>query len=273
MNWALMANLTWDYGQDTIGYTLGAVAELNQKNWTLRYGYFEMPAYINAGDVGSGNSGEDEFLAWPARGHFAPIFKSYAMATELEERYTLGPHPGVLAWLNHADIDTYQDATRILLASGPNADLTPAQAYHYAYGVGLNWEQELTSTIGVFSRLGLNDGKTQALEFSDANWSASLGLSIKGGSWHRPNDTVGIGGAISGLSKNNQAYLNAGGVGIELGDGALNYNPERALETYYRFEWLQGVDTTLDYQLFSNPGANQARGPVSVFGVRLHFEL
>jgi high affinity Mn2+ porin len=270
-----MANLTWDYGQDSIGYSLGAVAEFNQKNWTLRYGYFEMPAYINAGNTGSGNGGEDEFLTWPGRGRFAPIFKSYSMAAEFEQRYSIGSHPGairVLGWLNHADDDTYQAAAAILLSGGPEADISPAQKYHYAAGFGLNWEQQLTKDVGVFSRLGWNDGHTQDLEFSDANWTESAGVSIKGGRWNRPDDTLGIGGAVSGLSKDHQAFLNAGGLGIELGDGALNYKAEKVLETYYKLRVLKGFDSTLDYQFIANPGADVARGPVSVFGIRFHLE-
>jgi high affinity Mn2+ porin len=276
MNWALGANLTWDFGQDTIGYSLGAFAELNQQDWTLRYGYFEMPMYINAGNFGSGNGGEDQVLTLPGRGSFAPIFKSYSMATEFERRYTVDSHPGairILAWLNRSNIDTYKDATAILLAQGPDADISPAQAYHYAYGFGLNLEQEITGDIGAYSRIGWNDGQTQALEYSDANWSTSLGVSIKGGAWGRPDDTVGFGGVLSGLSKHNQAFLNAGGLGIELGDGALTYGPETAFETYYSLKLLEGVATTFDYQFVSNPGANRDRGPVSIFGVRLHSQL
>ncbi len=276
MNWAMVGNLTWDFGQDTIGYSLGATVELNQKNWTLRYGYFEMPEYINAGNVGSGNGGEDEFLVLPGRGSFAPIFKSYAMATEFEQRYSLGSHPGAvrfLAWMNHANIDTYQDAAAILLAAGPGADISPAQTYHYAFGFGLNWEQEIAKDFGVYSRIGWNDGQTQALEYSDANWSASLGISFKGSEWDRPDDTVGFGGVMSGLSRHNQAFLKAGGLGIELGDGAINYDPEKALETYYNFEMWKGISATVDYQLFLNPGSNQDRGPVSIFGIRMHADL
>jgi high affinity Mn2+ porin len=276
MNWAMVANLTWDFGQDTVGYTLGAAVELNQPEWTLRFGYFEMPAYINAGDVGSGNGGEDQLLVWPARGSFAPIFKSYSMAMEYERRYAIDSHPGVvrlLAWLNHANIDTYQAATAILLADGPNADIAPGQAYHSAFGFGLNWEQEITKRIGVYSRLGWNDGQTQALEYSDANWSASLGFSLKAGAWNRPEDTIGFGSVISGLSRHNQEFLNAGGLGIELGDGKLNYSPEIAVETYYNFQVWKGIQSTIDYQFVANPGANMDRGPVSIFAIRMHEEL
>ncbi|MEA3198405.1 MAG: high affinity Mn2+ porin [Gammaproteobacteria bacterium] len=276
MNWALMANLTWDYGQDTIGYGTGATVELNQPNWTLRYGFFQMPAYVNTGNVGSGNGGEDQILAWPARGKYAPLFKSWSMATELEGRYGVNAHPGAirfLAWADEADDDTYQEAATILRANGPNADISPAQAYHYSYGFGLNWEQEVIENVGMFSRLGWNDGRSQALEFSDANWSASLGIQVKGGYWNRPNDTVGLGGVVSGISSDNQKFLAAGGFGIEDGDGALTYGRESVVETYYDAELWKGIHGTLDYQYIQNPAFNRDRGRVSVFGGRIHAEF
>ena len=275
MNWALMANLTWDYGQDSIGYSLGATAELNQPDWTLRYGFFEMPAYINAGNAGSGNGGEDQFLTHPARGSFAPIAKSYAMATEFEQRYSVNAHPGavrLLAWLDDASRDTFWAATAILQAQGPNADLSSVQGYHHSYGLGVNWEQEVAEDVGLFSRLGWNNGKAQALEFADANWSASFGVSIKGSAWNRANDTLGVGGAVSGLSRDLRKYLMAGGLGIELGDGALDYAPEKALDTYYDFQLWKGVQATFDYQFIANPGTNRARGPANVLGFRFHGE-
>jgi high affinity Mn2+ porin len=276
MNWALMANLAWDYGQDSIGYSLGATAELNQADWTLRYGFFEMPAYINAGNVGSGNGGEDQFLTYPTRGHFEPIYKSYAMATEYERRYDVGSHPGavrLLAWLDDASRDTFQAATDLLVSEGADADLSSVQGYHHSFGFGFNWEQAVTENVGVFSRLGWNNGKAQALEFSDANWFASLGVSVKGSAWNRANDTIGVGAAVSGLSPDLQKYLMAGGLGIELGDGALNYSPEKALETFYNFEVSKGIQAAVDYQFIADPATNRARGPVNVVGLRFHFEL
>ena len=46
-NWAIMENGAWDYPADTRGYTLGGVVELNQPNWTLRYGAFAEPKQAN----------------------------------------------------------------------------------------------------------------------------------------------------------------------------------------------------------------------------------
>src|SRR5437899_12024928 len=43
MNWALMANEAWDFPADSLGYITGFAAELNQPQWAVRYGLFQMP--------------------------------------------------------------------------------------------------------------------------------------------------------------------------------------------------------------------------------------
>ena len=58
------------------------------------------------------------------------------------------------------------------------------------------------------------------------------------------------------------------------GDGNLSYALEEVMETYYSFSlWERYVHLTFDYQFIANPAFNQTRGPVSVFGARLHVEL
>ena len=140
MNWAMMGNLTWDYGQDTVGYTTGFAVELNQPKWALRYGFFQMPRDKN------GFTGDDRFLKWPSGGAYGPFLRAWAMAAEFERRYSINAHPGAirfLAWLDEADFASYQAATAILRANGPGADISAARAYRYKYGFGLNWEQEI----------------------------------------------------------------------------------------------------------------------------------
>ncbi|HLH77054.1 MAG TPA: carbohydrate porin [Candidatus Binataceae bacterium] len=276
MNWAMMGNLAWDYGQDTIGYTTGAAMELNQPKWALRYVFFTMPPYHNLQNVGSGDSGDDQYLMWPARGSYGPFLRSWAMATEVERRYGINAHPGairLLAWLDEANMASYLGAAAILRANGANANISPAQGYHYKYGFGLNWQQEIMHHVGMFSRLGWNDGRCQALEYTDVNWTASLGVSVAGEMWRRPGDCFGLAGVISGASSENQKFLAAGGLGILDGDGALNYGSEKVVETFYSLRIWRNVQLTVDYQLVANPAFNQARGPVSVLGTRLYFEV
>ena len=109
--------------------------------------------------------------------------------------------------------------------------------------------------------------------FTDIDASLSFGTSIKGARWGRPNDTVGVGAAVNGLSRDHRDFLAAGGLGVLVGDGQLNYRLERVLETYYSLSLLAGTTLTFDYQLLTNPGYNADRGPVSVFSGRLHAEF
>ena len=55
----------------------------------------------------------------------------------------------------------------------------------------------------------------------------------------RPDDTVGIGGAINGLSAAHRDFLAAGGTGLLIGDGRLNYRTERILEAYYAYSVIK----------------------------------
>lgn len=270
MNWAMMGNVSWDYGQDTVGYTTGIALELNRPKWTLRYGFFQMPAAKN------GYTGDDQYLLWPTRGAYGPFLRSWAMATELERRWTIHSHPGAvrfLAWLNEADMATYAAATAILKEYGSGADISAARAYRYKYGFGLNWEQEVMKNVGMFSRLGWNDGQEETWTFTDIDYSASLGVSVKGAGWGRPDDTFGLAGIAGGASRANQEFLEAGGTDMLDGDGALNYGWEKVLETYYDFKIWKSLHGAADYQHIVNPAFNRDRGPVNVFGGRLHWEF
>ena len=42
---------------------------------------------------------------------------------------------------------------------------------------------------------------------------------------------------------------------------------------YYDYKITKHLRGALDYQFFANPAFNNDRGPVSVFGTRLHFEF
>jgi high affinity Mn2+ porin len=271
MNWATMANLAWDYGQDTVGFTTGLAVELNQPKWALRYGFFQMPAQKN------GYTSEDQFLKWPfGDGADGQFWRSWAMMMEFERRYSVNGHPGAirfLAWLDEADFASYDAATALLKADGPGADISAARAYRFKYGFGLNWEQEVAKNTGLFSRLGWNDGHNESWTFSDANWSASLGVSVKGEAWRRPDDAFGLAGIVSGASRDNQRFLEAGGVDLTDGDGALSYCPEKVVEVYYNFQIWKTVHATLDYQFVTDPAFNRDRGPVSIFGARLHWDF
>jgi len=269
MNWALMANEAWDYPADAIGFTTGIALELNQPDWTLRYGFFQVPRVANS------LTAEDQIFKWPydSSAEDGPILEAWAMVTEFERRFSIKDHPGVirfLAYLNRANMGSYQDAV-----NDPTrpADITASAAYRYKYGFGLNLEQEIVKNIGVFSRLGWSDGQNQAWMFSDVDYTATAGISVNGEAWRRPGDTFGLAGVANGISQVHQEFFEAGGTGILAGDGNLNYGWEKILETYYDCQVWKAIHAALDYQFVDNPAFNTARGPVSVFGARLHWEF
>jgi len=255
MNWAFMANEAWDYPADSIGFITGFAVELNQPRWALRYGFFQMPRTSNG-------------TALDAR-----YLQAWGMVVEFERRFTLNEHPGavrLLAFLNQANMGSYQEAVDSPIRP---ADIEASRAYRFKFGFGLNVEQELVTNVGVFSRLGWSDGKNEAWAFTDVDRTASMGVSVKGAFWNRPNDTVGLAGALNAISSEHQDFFAAGGTGILAGDGALNYGFEKLLETYYDFQVWRTIHVAFNYQFIINPAFNRDRGPVSVFAGRLHMEF
>ncbi len=127
MNWA-SSMLTWDYPADTVGFTTGIAFELNQPDWAVRYGWFQLPSHPN------GFTSDDRIFMWPVEpgeitsdGEF---WKQWGMMLELERRWRVEDHPGAIrlqAWLDHGFLASYNAATALLLASPPPPN-TPAGA-------------------------------------------------------------------------------------------------------------------------------------------------
>jgi high affinity Mn2+ porin len=266
MNWAMITNLSWDFPADSVGYTTGIAVELNQPRWAVRYGFFQVPSAQNA------FTADDQVLTFPHSGGDGPFFRAWGMVTEFERHYA-STHAGtirVLSFVNEANTIGYREATPLLLANGPGADLSSARAYRRKYGFGLNWEQKITDNVGVFSRLGWNNGQVEGWMYNDSNWTGSLGTSVKGAFWRRKKDTFGLAFVVSGASRSNQEFLEAGGADILDGDGALTYGSEKVMEAYYNFAIWKNIQVTPDYEFVDNPAFNRDRGPVSVFGIRFH---
>jgi len=255
MNWSIWAPGAFDYTADKLGLSYGATAELNQKQWALRSGYFLMDAVSNSNNFDTN------------------VFRRGEYVIELETRYSLFSQPGKLrtiAWLNSAFSGSYRET---LDNPAFGVDIAQTRTGRIKYGYVINLEQALSDEVGLFGRWSWNDGKTEIMAFTDIDASLSLGASIKGTKWDRPDDVIGIGGAINALSRNHRDFIAAGGLGPLIGDGQLNYRRERILETYYAFALNKALTFTADYQFVANPAYNADRGPVSIFSGRLHGEF
>jgi high affinity Mn2+ porin len=258
MNWAMWSSAAYDFPADLPGYTSGAVVEFNRKDWAVRAGAFEVPAAPSSDVL---------------------TFKTGGTVVEFEERHTIFDQPGKLrlgAFANSGNTGNYREALAIE-AADPALDINTVMASirhdNLKYGFYLNAEQQIAGDIGLFARASWNDGQNEILSFTDIDRSISGGLSIKGSRWGRPNDTIGIGGAVNGLSDAHRDFLAAGGNGLLIGDGQLNYRTERILEAYYAYAVDKNFTVTADYQLITNPAYNADRGPVSIFSGRLHGEF
>jgi high affinity Mn2+ porin len=255
MNWSIWAPGAFDYAADKLGLTYGMTAELNQKNWALRGGYFMI------GGVSNSNSFDTQ------------VFRRGQYVAELETRYSIFSRPGKLrtiGWVSSANSGSYRDT---LNDPALNLDIALTRTGRLKYGYVFNVEQSVTDDIGLFGRWSWNNGKTEIMSFTDIDASLSGGVSIKGAKWGRPDDTIGIGGAINALSRDHRDFIAAGGLGPLIGDGQLNYRKERILETYYAYAFTKAITLTADYQFVTNPAYNADRGPVHVFSGRLHGEF
>ena len=254
MNWSLYANDAWDYPANTLGFTNGAAAEMNTRNWSERLGIFMVSKFANG-----------LRMDWN-------LSHAWSSVAEVERRYSHHGHPGstrLLVYDARAHMGNYQDTL-----DNPNLDefIYFTAAYRYKYGFGLNMDQELRSDLGAFLRLGWSDGKNQTYEFTDVDRTGTAGISLRGSRWRRTNDTVGLAIVVNGITTAHQEYLAAGGLGITIGDGALDYRSERVLESYYNWQIAKHYHLTLDYQFAQNPGYNHVRGPVDLVALRFHTE-
>jgi high affinity Mn2+ porin len=258
LNWNMYCCGSYDWTMDKLSYTWGAFAELNQKAWAVRAGYFLVPVISNDNRYDPHVLERGEYIA------------------ELELRYSLFSQSGKLRfmpWVNISNAGSYSEAVDLPIISPNYPDITLTRRVRTNYGFVINAEQAITNDLGIFSRVTWNAGHTEKIAWTDCDESISLGAVLKGTSWGRANDRIGISGVLEGLSPDARAYFAAGGLGILIGDGRLNYRPEKAFETFYAYSINKWTTLTGDYQLFLDPAYNGDRGPVSVVSARLHAEF
>jgi high affinity Mn2+ porin len=249
MGWAIMYNGAWDYPADTRGYTWGWVHELHTRHWSFRYGTAAMPRVANG-------------LRFDRR-----IFRNHADMAEVERRFQSGT-VRLLLYRNH-----YQGGSYAVAINQPQPNVADsALVGRLKYGFGISADQEIVKGVGVFGRLGWNDGKNESFAFTVMDRLAEGGVSVNGARWHRKDDTVATALTVAGLSGVHATYLARGGLDFLIGDGKLQYGPETVWESYYSARLFPGFFVTLDAQHITNPAYNQDRGPLWAYSLRLHVE-
>lgn len=258
LNWATVDAGTFDYAADAWGYTVGAALEWYQGAWTLRTGLFDLSTVPNSV-------------------HLDPGFHEFQSVLELEKRHEIAALPGRVAitfFDSRGRMGLLNDAVQRAEATGTAIDIAAVRRYRSRAGASLNLEQQLTTDLGAFARLGTAGGNVEAYEFTDIDRTVSAGLSLRGTRWQRAEDTLGLAAINNGISAARERYLNAGGLGILVGDGRLPHpGPEQIVETYYSLSVLGAAHLSFDYQWINHPAYNRDRGPVSVVAVRLHAQF
>jgi high affinity Mn2+ porin len=274
-NMAFMTHASWDFPSDARGYSWGGVAELYWDDWAVRLGRITPPRNPNELQI--------DFRIW----------KYYGDQLEIEHDHELLGQPGavrILGFQNRVDSGRFDDAISAFQAD-PSKNAAACTGYNYGStnanapdlcwarkanakrGIGINVEQYVADHVGIFARGMYADGKTEVEAFNSADRSLSFGGLARGALWHRPFDVAGVGAGFSWISAAHARYLALGGVDGFVGDGQLRAGPESVVEAFYSVNLLKAVWLSGDYQHIWNPGFNKDRGPVDIFGARVHAEF
>jgi high affinity Mn2+ porin len=258
LNWAAVDTGTFDYAADAWGYTVGIAAERYHGAWVARVGWMDLSNVPNSP-------------------HLEPGGHEFELLAEVEHQHTLWKQPG--KWL----ITAYDNRGRMALLNQAVAtaeqrqqpiDLSAVRHYRSRTGLSASVEQSVSEDLGLFARLGKASGNVEAYDFTEIDQTIGLGMALKGTPWSRPMDTVGLVGIVNGISAARQQFLQAGGLGLLVGDGQLPHPAsERILESYYSAQIGTKTAITLDAQLIKNPGYNSDRGPAPIYAIRLHSEF
>jgi high affinity Mn2+ porin len=255
LNWAVIDTGSFDYAADAWGYSYGMAGEWYQGPWTLRLGLF------NLSKVPNGESLEQDF-------------SQNQLVGEIEHRHKIGGRAGALRltlYRNRGNFGRFDDALALAQATGGPPDTALVRRRMTRTGIAFNAEQEVTANLGLLLRAGLSDGSIETYDFTDIDRTLVLGAALAGKGWGREKDTLGLALAANGISRDRRDYLQAGGIGVLIGDGKLPHpGTEQIVEAYYSWRPVDPASLTIDFQHIANPGYNRDRGPANVLSLRLH---
>ncbi|MGO8985948.1 MAG: carbohydrate porin [Terriglobales bacterium] len=261
INWSADNNGAWDYAADTRGYTVGVLADFEDRNWGFRFAEALMPTVANGIN-----------LVWRP-------WQVHAENWEYELRRGFIPKQAgvlrLLAYTNYANMGVYRNAiAQYQQGLVPVPEITN-HPWHVTrkYGFGINLEQNLSRNFTAFARWGWDNGRTESFAYTEIDSTFDQGIGANGALWHRKQDRAGIAFVSNGIKKDHQLYLADGGQGFLLGDGGLRYGRENIFESYYTAHVWRGIYVAPGVQHINNPGYNQDRGPVVVPTFRAHVEF
>jgi hypothetical protein len=278
LNMAFLTYAAYDFAADARGYAWGGIAELDYDDWALRVARMTPPKDPNQ-------------LPLDFR-----LNQYYGDQVEIEHAHRILGNNGavrVLGYRNVEDMARFADAITAFRSThgmddaadcAPSTfsngsdnthapDLCWARKPNVKVGIGLSVEQQLGSDLGVFFRGMYSDGQTEVYSYTSTDRSISFGAIARGSAWKRFRDTVGVGWSQGWISLIHAEYLGMGGIDGFIGDGKISQASEGVLEMFYSLSLGSSAWFSTDYQHIWNPAYNSARGPVNIFGGRVHVEF
>jgi hypothetical protein len=275
LNMNFMTYSAFDFAADARGYTWGLAGEYFHDDWAFRVGRFLPPHEPNQ-----------------QRLSYSPT-NFYGDHLEIERKHRILGQAGtlrVLAFRNVAAMARWDDAIDAFLAD-PNKNAANCTSFNFGstnaaapdlcwvrkknskVGIGGSLEQSVTEDVGLFFRAMKADGQAEVDAFTSTDSSIAMGTIIKGTRWGRERDALGIGYGQNWISSAHVRYLSMGGIDNFIGDGRIDYRPERTFELYYNINVSKFLWLTVDFQRVANPAYNADRGPVTMYGLRVHAEF
>ena len=112
LNWTAVNNGAYDYAADTRGYTLAAMAEYHDHNWSARFAEALMPKVANGPEA--------RFRS--ARARSENIEMEFRPELQKEKKTAIR----LLSFINHANMGSYREAVQAFLAgTDPQPDIKP----------------------------------------------------------------------------------------------------------------------------------------------------
>lgn len=275
-NMAFVTYAAYDFVADARGYSWGGMAEVYYNDWSWRIGRSAPPLEPNTASL------------------TFQLDKYYGDQAELEHDHKVFGQDGavrILGFRNRENMGRFDDAVAAFKADPSKTAANCGSLYNYGstnatapdlcwvrkpntkVGIGISIEQHITPDFGLFFRGMYSDGHTEVYAFTSTDRSASLGAVAKGTIWKRPLDVAGMGVGLGWISQEHATYLKMGGVDGFIGDGNINPATESVFEIFYSFNLFSTMWLSADYQHIGNPAFNANRGPVDIFGGRVHAEF
>src|SRR6202051_2283140 len=179
-NWSAVDSGSFDYRAHAVCFSVGVAAERYMGSWTLRLGVFDLSNIPNSP-------------------HLDPGFHEFQINAELEKRYGLFGQIGralVTLYDSRGRMGLLDQAIEFAALTGTTPDPATVRRYRSRLGASLDLEQPFSTNMGGFARVGKAAGNVEAYEFTDIDRSVALGVSIKGGRWHRTQDTIGFAATV-----------------------------------------------------------------------------